>query len=218
MLLLSSESLFLFRRLLWGVAYSFLCPHFGRRLSSISLRVAAYSRSIPVNKAFPSKCLQRTLFSFSTLSISRFHMAPLPFCCAEVWINCSVFMSHVLIKIISLVASGLLAISVSHACQRKQAPPSIVSHTGWAPPAPYLNVAGQSTAAFHWIPPPRFYEQGEVSLSQLTNTQPVSQVSLISNLTYPANSSYDSLLHTTKTNKMVPLKLHCEIGTVILLP
>jgi hypothetical protein len=46
----------------------------------MSLCVAVYSRSIPVNKAFPSKCLKRTLFSFSALSTSRFHVAPLPFC------------------------------------------------------------------------------------------------------------------------------------------
>jgi hypothetical protein len=59
--------------------------HGGRRLSFISLCIVAYSCSIPVNKTFPSKCLQRTLFSLSALSISRFHVAPLPFCCGEVW-------------------------------------------------------------------------------------------------------------------------------------
>jgi hypothetical protein len=38
------------------------------------------------------------------LSTSRFHVAPLPFCCGEVWISCPIFMSPVRIKFISLDA------------------------------------------------------------------------------------------------------------------
>jgi hypothetical protein len=63
-----------------------------------------------------------------------------------------IFMNYFRIKFISFVALGLVS---RIACQRKQAPLSIVSHTGWVPPAPYLKLAGQSTAALHSLPPPR---------------------------------------------------------------
>jgi hypothetical protein len=56
---------------------------------------------------------------------------------------------------------------------------------------------------------------GSDSLSQLANTQPVSQTSLISNLTNPPNSSYFSLLYITKTNKTLPRQLHCKIHSLL---
>jgi hypothetical protein len=92
-----------------------------------------YSRSIPVNKTFPSKCLQRKLFSLSALLTSRFHVVLLPFSCREVWISCPIFMSPVRIKFISLVASGFLAISVSY-CLSKEASTALHHVSHWVGP------------------------------------------------------------------------------------
>jgi hypothetical protein len=50
----------------------------------------------------------------------------LPFCCGEVWISCPIYMSPVLIKFISLVVSGFLAISVSY-CLSKEASTALSS-------------------------------------------------------------------------------------------
>jgi hypothetical protein len=134
------------------------------------------------------------------LSTSRFHVAQLPFCCGEVWISCPILMSLVRIKFISLVASGILATSVSY-CLSNEASTALHRVSLWVGPTGAIPKASSpehgspsfsSSTTLLWVGSRLTFTTNEHSASFANQSNPYLN---------PPNSSYDSLLHTTRNQQ-----------------